>query len=344
MLKYNLYILIMSQNHKVQMIELSQFESELPNRLDVFLSNYFKNIYSRNMIQNFIKQKKIQILENNVPISEKKIKPSLLLKKSMKILIKENLETKNYNSYTIEPKPLDMKILYEDEYLAIIHKPPGISVHPGPNEKDSITILNGILYHWKNLQNYSVKIENHNITFRPGIVHRLDKNTEGILIIAKNISTQWKLSRLFLKRAIKKTYIAWILGVPPEEKGTIELPLKRSPKNRLKMQVDPSGRNAITQYEILKTIVSNHHRKYTKLKINLITGRTHQIRAHFHHLKCPIVGDDLYYHVDDKIKKYGLLLLAKEIDFIHPETQQHINIEIEEPERFKEFEFRCKFY
>jgi 23S rRNA pseudouridine1911/1915/1917 synthase len=110
------------------------------------------------------------------------------------------------------------------------------------------------------------------------------------------------------------------------------------------MHVHPDGRRAITEYEILQSTTSNHHRRFTKVKINLITGRTHQIRAHFHHLKCPVVGDDLYYDVDEKIKKYGLLLLAKEIEFIHPETNKNIKVSIEEPERFKEFEKKCKHY
>jgi len=312
-------------------------------RLDIFLSSHLGSVYSRNTIQKLIKEKKVQVYLNDQLVSESKIKPSLKVYSGMKIVLLES-PSQVKESYFIEPVPMDLNILYEDDYLAVLHKPAGISVHPGPNEKDKITLLHGILHHWKHLQDQMVHVKDELVSFRPGLVHRLDKMTEGVLVVAKNISTQWKLSKLFLTRNVKKTYIAWLLGAPPEEKGMIDLPLKRHPKNRLKMHVDPTGRKAITEYEILKSLTSNHHRRYTKVQINLITGRTHQIRAHFHHLKCPVVGDDLYYDVDEKIKKYGLLLLSKEIFFIHPETNQPINISIQEPERFKEFERKCIHY
>lgn len=327
--------------NNIEYIEFLVNESQI--RLDVYLSSKLSSHLSRNYIQNLIKEKKIMIFNENIQIPEHKIKPSFKLQAGMKIQIPKNLEVSGKNNDII-PVPMDIKILYEDEYLAIIHKPPGISVHPGPKEKDTITLLHGILHHWKDLQKHNLHINKNFINFRPGLVHRLDKMTEGLLIVAKNISTQWKLSKLFLTREIKKTYIAWILGLPPQESGTIDLPLKRHPKERTKMMVDPTGRRAITEYKILKSITTNHHRRYTKIEINLITGRTHQIRAHFHHLKCPVVGDDLYYHVDEKIKKYGLLLLAKKLEFNHPEINKKVHIEIEEPERFLEFEKKCKYY
>lgn len=307
-------------------------------RLDIFLHNSFKERFSRSYIQKIIKEKKIKIYFREKEISENKIKPSLLLESGMKILI-ENLEIQT----TLEIKPIEVKfdILYEDEFLAIIHKPPGISVHPGENQKkEEVTILNGILYHWKNLQ----EIQSSNPSIRPGIVHRLDKMTEGILVIAKNSTVQWKLGKLFQTRNIKKTYIAWLLGTTPKEKDRIELPLKRNPKDRRKMTVDLEGRMAITEYEITKVIISNHNRKFCKVNINLITGRTHQIRAHFHYLKCPVIGDTLYATMDTHLAKYGLLLLAKAISFNHPETKQNISVEIPEPERFLEFEKKCKYY
>ncbi len=312
-------------------------------RLDIFLSHQLDSVYSRNTIQKLIKEKKVQIYVNEQLVSESKIKPSFKVHSGMKIVLLES-PSQIKEPYLIEPVPMDLNILYEDSYLAIIHKPPGISVHPGPNEKDKITLLHGILHHWNQLQDQMVYVKDQFVSFRPGLVHRLDKMTEGVLVVAKNISTQWKLSKLFFTRKVKKSYIAWLQGTPPEEKGIIDLPIKRHPKNRLKMHVDSNGRKAITEYEILKSVTSNHHRRFTKVQINLITGRTHQIRVHFHHLKCPVVGDDLYYDVDEKIKKYGLLLLSKEIFFIHPETNQPINVSIEEPERFKEFERKCIHY
>ncbi len=327
--------------NSIEYTEILVDESQI--RLDVYLSKKLSTQLSRNFIQTLIKEKKILIFNHNIQIPENKIKPSFKLQAGMKIFIPQHLESFK-NQYNITPIPLDIKILYEDEYLAIIHKPPGISVHPGPKERDTITLLHGIFYHWKELQDHNINLQNNYINFRPGLVHRLDKATEGLLIVAKNISTQWKLSKLFLTREIKKTYIAWVLGLPPQDQGIIDLPLKRHPKERTKMIVDPMGRRAITEYKIINSITSNHNRRYTKVHINLITGRTHQIRAHFHYLKCPVVGDDLYYHVDEKIKKYGLLLLAKELQFLHPETQKLIHVEIEEPKRFLEFEKKCKYY
>lgn len=311
-------------------------------RLDVFLYKFFNQTLSRTYIQKLIKEHQISIVKDQQSISEHKIKPSFMLESGMEILIKEtSLLSKKEN--TIEPVYVDFKVLYEDEFLAIIHKPSGIPVHPAENQEKTISILHGILYRWKHLQDF---VNSKEIRFRPGIVHRLDKMTEGLLIIAKNPSTQWKLSRLFQTRKIQKIYLAWILGrLPMEgEEGLIELPLKRNPKDRKKMYVDPKGRMAITKYKILKVISSIHNRIFTKLYIELITGRTHQIRAHFHHFKCPVVGDTLYANMTKELQKYGLLLLAKKLSFVHPEINRPISIEISEPERFLEFEQKCKFY
>ncbi len=310
-------------------------------RLDVFLCKILNQTLSRTYIQKMIKEKKISILKDHRFISEHKIKPSFKLESGMEILIKEDFLLNKEKS--IEPMYVDFKVLYEDEFLAIIHKPPGICVHPAENHEKGATILHGILYRWQHLQNFSNHKEKE---FRPGIVHRLDKMTEGVLVIAKSLSTQWKLSRLFQTRNIQKIYLAWLLGsLPIEDKeGIIELPLRRNPKDRRKMQIDPKGRMAITKYTIIKAISSNHHRIFTKVQIELITGRTHQIRAHFQHLKCPVVGDTLYSIMPKELQKYGLLLLAKKLSFIHPETNQNISIEISEPERFLEFERKCKFY
>ncbi len=312
-------------------------------RLDMFIYKNLKEQISRNQIQKLIKEKKIKIyLEKSMLVSEK-IKPSLLLKKGMRIELDEgNIEPKK--SSLITPQYLPLNILYEDEYLAIIHKPPGIAVHPASNESNEITLLHGILYHWENLTRELNPSPTFPLLQRPGLVHRLDKMTEGLLIVAKNSSIQWKISRMFQTRQIYKEYLAWLLGCPPEAKGIINLSIMRHPKERHKMIVHPSGRMAITEYEILKTIISNHHRKYTKVKIQLITGRTHQIRAHFHYVKSPVVGDDLYYDANSQIRKYGLLLLAKKVVFEHPEKNTKIEIEIDEPERFKEFEKKCIFY
>ncbi|MFN3603610.1 MAG: RluA family pseudouridine synthase [Leptonema sp. (in: bacteria)] len=308
---------------------------ESNKRLDIYLQERFNSL-SRSYIQKLIKENKILIRKNQKDLPKKKIKPSLMVEIGMEISIEDSLAKEKK---PIEPIKIDFDILYEDEYLSIIHKPAGISVHPPQNESKGITLLNGILYKWKELQ-----IQNPTSNFRAGIVHRLDKMTEGLLIIAKNPSTQWKLAKLFQSRNIQKNYIAWLMNTPPEEEGRIELPLKRNPKDRKKMRVDPTGRMATTEYKIEKVILSNRNRKFTKVYINLITGRTHQIRAHFHYLNCPIVGDTLYASMPTHLEKFGLLLLSKKISFLHPETSRPIIAEIPEPKRFLEFEKKCQFY
>jgi 23S rRNA pseudouridine1911/1915/1917 synthase len=260
--------------------------------------------------------------------------------------IKSNTKVKESEVYEIHipPKPklnlvpiqIPMNILYEDDHLVVIDKPEGLACHGGP-EDFRPSLVNGLLFHFSELSKIAGEI-------RPGIVHRLDKPTTGVMVIAKNDAAHIHLSKQFQNRKIEKTYYAWLVQTPNLKIGKIDLPLKRHPHERLKMIVDPKGRKAITNYEVVKVINSKKGRNYTLVKINIETGRTHQIRVHFQHLRCPIVGDGLYSRSANEFQSFGLLLFSQRLKFQHPITNEWIENELEFPERFQKFEENAQFH
>ena len=293
-------------------------------RLDQWLSEELSEKYSRSQISKWIKSGFI-------------VGPDSLIKGSRKIEPEEmyTVQIPEPVLHKIEPIDLSLEILYEDDNLAVIKKPPGIPVHPGSGESSKITLLNGIYHVWNHLKPTP---EN----FRPGIVHRLDMHTEGILIIALNSNALRRLSEQFQKRTVKKEYTAWLMAAPPETEARLELPLKRHPAERMKMMVHKDGRSAVTSYKFNKAVISKKGRKYASVDIQIETGRTHQIRVHMAYLGCPVVGDNLYSRSYREFEKYGLLLLARKIQFIHPVTSKHMEFEISLPERFIDFEKHCE--
>lgn len=337
-------------------------------RLDQFLTGRLHEQFSRSSIQRWIKAGGVRILAEGKEIPSHRIKPSLAIEPGQKIIVEIPPETRALRA--LEPVPIDFPVLFEDEHLAVIIKPPGLAVHPGPGEGSAVTLLNGLLHRWpaiaqiessagdrkkvgkkatkessKNSAKKAVEpLPRENAEIRPGIVHRLDRPTEGVMVIARNARMQWKLSRLFQRREVEKEYLAWLSGAPPESSGRIEQPLRRHPQDRMRMQVHPSGRMAVTEYTVLDTKVSRKGRKFTLVRVNLLTGRTHQIRAHFAHLKCPVVGDDLYSSSSREFSKFGLLLLSRRLSFRHPVTGQGLDFEAPLPERFLEFERKCTFF
>ncbi|KAB8122039.1 MAG: RluA family pseudouridine synthase [Candidatus Phytoplasma cynodontis] len=280
--------------------------NETKIRLDSFLSE--KLNLSRNQCNNLIQSGKILI---NNKIKKKKY----ILKK--KDLITLNIEKKKQNR-NILPINLNLKIIYEDNFLVLLNKPSDLMVHPSPNYK-GITLINGLIFRFKELQ----KIKSN----RPGIIHRLDKDTTGLIIIGKNEEIVLKLQNQIKKRKIKRTYWALIHGFLPKE-GIIDLPIKRNSKNRLKMSISPEGKPSVTYFKTLKMF-----NNFSLLELNLETGRTHQIRVHLSYLKTPIVGDPLYGKKDKTIKKQ--LLHSKKINFIHPITKKEMNFEIPLPSFFE---------
>ncbi len=288
-------------------------------RLDLNIKNILK-IYSRNKIINLIKKKKIKI--NNKIIT----KPSKKIKIKDKIIINYK---KKKNKITPYKKPLN--IIYEDKHLLIINKNKNIIVHPGNGNKNK-TILNCILYYYPYICN---KVP------RCGIIHRLDKNTTGILIISKNIKTYKKLTNYMKKRKIIKKYKTIVYG-KIKKNGIINASISRNKYKRTQMCINKNGKKSITQYKIIKNF-----KYFTFLKIILHTGRTHQIRLHMNYINHPIIGEKIYtnkninkynihYKIKKKIKKIKRQALhAYLVKFKHPIKKKKIKIKIKIPKDMK---------
>ncbi|MBI5345773.1 MAG: RluA family pseudouridine synthase [Chlamydiae bacterium] len=225
---------------------------------------------------------------------------------------------------SLEPEEIPLDILYEDEHLLAINKPAGMVVHPAPGNW-SKTFVNALLFHCKNLAD----IDN---SLRPGIVHRLDKDTSGILLAAKTIETHQKLIESFQKRDIEKEYLTIVLG--KNQNAIINAPIGRHPIKRKEMTVLETGKEAITE---IKTLAFNE--KLSLLLVLPKTGRTHQIRVHLKHLKTPVLGDDLYgnANLNKQYKAARQLLHAYKLKFTHPITQAPMELIAPIPEDFKKF-------
>jgi 23S rRNA pseudouridine1911/1915/1917 synthase len=293
-------------------------------RLDQWLAMELEEEVSRSSLQKWIRQGNIAGPQGE-PKCSTKIRTGELYK----------IEVPRREALELVPDEMDLRIVFEDEDLAVVVKPPGIAVHPGPGESGH-TLVNGLIHRWKDLPGMDL--------MRPGIVHRLDRDTEGLLIVAKNDRSLWKLSEQFQLREVEKEYNAWLLASPGEVSGTVDLPIARHPVERTKMRIDSGGRNAITLYEIKKSVVSKKGRKYSFAGIRILTGRTHQIRVHMAHLGAPVVGDPLYSRSAREFSAYGLLLFARRLSFRHPVSGKSLSFELSLPERFLEFERKCPNY
>jgi len=213
----------------------------------------------------------------------------------------------------LEPQPMSLQVYYEDDELAVIEKPAGLVVHPGAATGNN-TIVHGLLFHFKNLSKAGGQA-------RPGIVHRLDKWTSGLLIVAKDDWTHAQLSRAFQERSVQKTYIALVHGRMPQPSAEIALSIGRHAKNRTRMATHPDGRKALSSYRVLEELPG-----FSLLEVRIMTGRTHQIRVHLSAIGHPVVGDDVYSESRFKefSKKYGrpgrYFLHAAQLRFTHPKT------------------------
>lgn len=297
-------------------------EQEENIRLDKFLSSSLPDI-TRSKIQELIQSG--YVLLNNYAITNNSYK--IKLGDSIEIQIPPPRPTE------LKPEKMDLDIVYEDEYLAIINKPPGLVIHPGAGNHN-FTLVNGLLAHFKD--NLSLREDN----IRPGIVHRLDKNTSGLLIIAKNDDIHAKLSKQLQDREIKRTYFAVVWGMAPSAEATIETNIARSKSNRQKMGVVKyGGKIAITHYKLRQIFLNG---AFSLLECNLETGRTHQIRVHLSHIGYPVVGDPDYGHIRKKrklqlpikVEEYvnsleRQMLHAKRLSFIHPVFQKTVDFEVD---------------
>lgn len=270
----------------------NRFKVEEAGRLDKVVESKLE--YSRNYLQTLIKEGFVSVNGKQV------LKPSFKVKPGDEIVIKE--KEKEAPEITYENK--DLKIVYEDQYLVIIDKEAHLTVHPvGSKTKD--TLVNRLLYHIKDLSTIGG-------TLRPGIVHRLDRDTSGLMIVAKEDTTHKLLSDMLKNHEIEKKYICLVKGNLKEKWGTINLPIKRIP-GTTKMKISVYGRSAITHYKLIETIGP-----YSLLSVKIETGRTHQIRVHMAHIGHPIVGDTLYGKADKNIKIDRQFLHSYEISFKHP--------------------------
>lgn len=229
----------------------------------------------------------------------------------------ELIENKEYVPSKFKGENIPLDIVYEDEDIVIINKASGMVVHPASGNYEN-TLVNALIYRY-NLDDTNV---------RSGIVHRIDKDTSGLVIVAKNDKTLELLTEMFKNKEIKKTYLAIVDGVINNKSGTINAPITRDVKDRKKMMVGKDGKNSITHFYVLKTFKNN-----TYLSLNLETGRTHQIRVHMAYIGHPITNDKVY---GKENTSFGQYLHASKLEFIHPITKKEIKVEAELPEEFQE--------
>ena len=275
-------------------------------RIDKYLSENTE--YSRSKIQKLIEQ-------NNILVNNKEITNNYKTKLNDIITIEEQEEI-----ITNEKEKMDLDIVYEDEYLAIINKPSGLVTHPAVGNKEH-TLVNGLLYHFNNLSNEE--------TIRPGIVHRLDKDTSGLMVVAKNDLVHDKLSEMIKNKEVERKYLALVWGVVRHEKGTIDAPIGRDINDRQKYTVtDINSKDSITHFKVLE-----RYKDATLIECKLETGRTHQIRVHMNYINHPVVNDPVY-GKRKKFNDYGQMLHSKSIRFIHPITNKELYFEQEPEEEF----------
>ena len=224
------------------------------------------------------------------------------------------------------PQNIPLDIVFEDEDVVVVNKPRGMVVHPAPGHPDG-TLVNALMYHCGD------SLSGVGGEKRPGIVHRIDKDTSGLLIVAKNDAAHLALSAQLSDRSLSRVYRAVVVGNLKQDSGTVDAPIGRHPNDRKKMAVtQQNSRNAVTHWSVLE-----RYRGYTHVRCKLETGRTHQIRVHMAHIGHPLLGDEVYGHA--KLPEKGLVgqcLHAKELQFIHPRTGQAVHLDTELPDYFKE--------
>ena len=287
-------------------------EDNVGKRIDSFIPLVQKEI-SRSMVQKLIEQKNIKVNGKDT-------------KHSYKLKLNDEIEITIPQAKEIDLKAQDipLNVIYEDNDIIVINKPKEMVVHPANGNPDG-TLVNAVM----NLCKDSLSGIGGEI--RPGIVHRLDKDTSGAIIVAKNDKAHIALSEQLKNHEVKKTYIALVRGIIKENEATINMPIARSKKDRKKMDVDKDGKEAITHFKVL----GRYKTKYTLLQINLETGRTHQIRVHLSHIGYPIIGDEVYSNGKNEWNVSGQCLHAWKLEFKHPITGKEISLEAEIPEYFK---------
>ncbi|EGG92164.1 hypothetical protein HMPREF0491_00191 [Lachnospiraceae oral taxon 107 str. F0167] len=292
--------------------EIIAEESDINKRIDVFLSKNLES-FSRSYIQDLIKKGK-------ATIGGKTIKANYRLREgdivALAIPKPEPLE--------ILPENIPLDIVYEDNDVILVNKPKGMVVHPAAGHYSG-TLVNALLYHCKD------NLSGINGVLRPGIVHRIDMDTTGIIIVCKNDNAHQHIAKQLAEHSITRKYVAIVSGNIKEDEGVVDAAIARSKNDRKKMTVDKDGKRAVTHFKVLERL-----NNYTYIECVLETGRTHQIRVHMSYLHHPLLGDEVYSNKKENTKLKGQCLHAKVLGFIHPSTNEYMEFEAPLPEYFKE--------
>ncbi len=287
-------------------------QEEKGKRLDTYIPSVDTDI-TRTSAQRLIE-------DGNILVNGKNAKVSYKIQENDKI----SVEIPEPKQIELKAQDIPIEIVYEDSDIIVVNKPKGMVVHPANGNPDG-TLVNAIMAICKD------SLSGIGGEIRPGIVHRIDKDTSGLLIVAKNDNAHVKMSEQIKNHEVKKTYIALVRGVFKENEATIDMPIGRSTSDRKKMAVNKNGKNAITHIKVLKRFD-----KYTLLQVNIETGRTHQIRVHLSHIGYPIVGDYTYSNGKNEFDVIGQCLHAQKLEFKHPITQKDMCLEAELPQYFKD--------
>lgn len=292
------------------MIKINVEQNDTGKRIDAYIATNTE--LSRTNIQRLIEEGKILVNFKNIKVSYK---------------VQENdeitIEEEKPKEILLKAQDIPIEVLYEDDDIIVVNKPKGMVVHPANGNPDG-TLVNAIMAICKN------SLSGIGGEIRPGIVHRIDKDTSGVLIVAKNNKAHINMSEQIKNHEVEKTYIALVKGFVKENEATINMPIGRSTRDRKKMAVRKDGKNAITHFKVLKRFEN-----YTLLEVKIETGRTHQIRVHLAEIGYPIVGDEVYSNGKNEWGIKGQCLHAKSLKFKHPITGKEMFIEAKLPEYFE---------
>ena len=279
-------------------------------RIDKYLNENTE--YTRSKIQKMIEN-------GNILVNDVKVKDSYKVKENDYITIEALEETTD-----ILPENIPLDIYYEDDDLIVVNKPRGMVVHPAPGNYTG-TLVNALIYHTNNLSKVNTNI-------RPGIVHRIDADTSGLLLVAKNDKSHNILAEAIQKKEVVREYIALVEGIIMEDTATIDAPIGRDKKDRKKMTVtSENSKDAVTHIRVLE-----RYKDSTLIRCKLETGRTHQIRVHLSYIGHPVVNDPVYGHKKLIDKDFGQMLHAEKLGFVHPTTKEYMEFTAEPPKRFQE--------
>ncbi|MBJ7962928.1 RluA family pseudouridine synthase [Bacillus cereus] len=293
-----------------EVVQVTVVEEQKNERIDKFVAG-INNEWSRSQVQQWIK-------DDVVTVNGKAVKVNYKVKEEDEITV----TIPDPEALDIQPEDMNLEIYYEDADVLVVNKPRGMVVHPAPGHTSG-TLVNGLMHHCTDLSGI-------NGVMRPGIVHRIDKDTSGLLMVAKNDMAHESLVNQLVAKTVTRRYKAIVHGVIPHDKGTIDAPIGRDKKERQSMTVDENGKNAVTHFQVLERF-----KDFTLVECRLETGRTHQIRVHMKYIGYPLAGDPKY-GPKKTLDMNGQALHAGILGFDHPRTGEYIQFEAPIPEVFEE--------